>query len=299
MDSCQCSGQELLAWRRDQLLGGGRAVDLDWLLAMKADLSWAGLQRLRILPETKTSLACSLDELEQLWKCHLHDQIPLQHLVGRCPWRDLDLHISPAALIPRQETELLIDFALERLKDPLSGQCPPDGRWADLGTGSGAMAIALARALPRWDGHAVDLSQAALDLAQLNLSGMAPASTCQLHQGSWWEPLGTWWGQFDLVVSNPPYIPSRVVDRLDPLVRDHEPREALCGGEAGLDCCRAIVSRAPDALAPGGWLLLEHHHDQSEQVLDLMRSAGLVEVVGRPDLSGVMRFAFARCPSRF
>ena len=296
MESASCSGQELLAWRRRQLLRGGRAVDLDWLLAMEANLSWAELQRLRILPESTASLASTLQDLEKLWAVHLQNHVPLQHLVGRCPWRDLDLQISPAALIPRQETELLIDFALDCLQDPLAAGCDSAGRWADLGTGSGALAIALARALPGWDGHAVDLSPAALELARINLNALTTSRTWQLHQGSWWDPLDCWWGQFDLVVANPPYIPSEVVEVLDPLVRDHEPRQALCGGEDGLDCCRAILERAPEALSPGGWLLLEHHHDQSDQVLGLMRSAGLVLSRACSDLSGVKRFAIARRP---
>ena len=296
MESASCSGQELLAWRRRQLLRGGRAVDLDWLLAMEANLSWAELQRLRILPESTASLASTLQDLEKLWAVHLQNHVPLQHLVGRCPWRDLDLQISPAALIPRQETELLIDFALDCLQDPLAAGCASAGRWADLGTGSGALAIALARALPGWDGHAVDLSPAALELARINLNALTTSRTWQLHQGSWWDPLDRWWGQFDLVVANPPYIPSEVVEVLDPLVRDHEPRQALCGGEDGLDCCRAILERAPQALSPGGWLLLEHHHDQSDQVLGLMRSAGLVLSRACSDLSGVKRFAIARRP---
>ena len=296
MVSVQCSGQELLAWRRTQLLRGGRAADLDWLLAMAADLSWEELQRLRILPESTAPLASSLESLEQLWSQHLQGHVPLQHLVGRCPWRDFELRISPAALIPRQETELLIDFALDCLQAQPLGRFPIAGRWADLGTGSGAMAIALARALPRWDGHAVDLSAAALDLAHANLNALTPSRKWLLHQGSWWEPLRSWWGRFDLVVSNPPYIPSGVVEALDPLVRDHEPRQALWGGEDGLDCCRAIVERAPQALSPGGWLLLEHHHDQSDRVLGLMSSAGLELTAARSDLSGVKRFAIARRP---
>ena len=292
MESAHCSGQELLAWRRRQLLRGGRDVDLDWLLAMEANLSWAELQRLRILPEETASLAVPLAALEELWGRHVQDHVPLQHLVGRCPWRDLELRSSPAALIPRQETELLIDFALECLRE--EGRFPHGGRGADLGTGSGAMAIALARALRGWHGHAVDLSAAAIGLARINFNAMTTSPNWQLHQGSWWEPLRPWWGQFDLVVSNPPYIPDRVVEALDPLVRDHEPRQALCGGEDGLDCCRAIVSLAPRALSAGGWLLLEHHHDQSDQVLALMRSAGLTFVQSRSDLCGVKRFAIAR-----
>lgn len=155
------------------------------------------------------------------------------------------------------------------------------------------MAVALARALRGWHGHAVDLSPAALDLARINCQRLAPEGGCQLHLGHWWTPLRPWWGQFNLVVSNPPYIPSKVVDALEPVVRDHEPRQALCGGADGLDACREIVELAPQALAPGGWLLIEHHHDQSEQVLQLMESSGLVAAEARCDLGGVKRFAMA------
>ena len=294
METALCSGQELLAWRRRQLLRGGRAADLDWLLAMEGNLSWAELQRLRIMPESTAALDSTLLILENLWSRHLRNHIPLQHLVGRCPWRDFDLQISPAALIPRQETELLIDFALDCLQDHDEGGCISTGLWADLGTGSGALAVALARALPEWHGHAVDASTAALALARINLNNLTKSGIWQLHQGSWWDPLAPWWGQFDLVVANPPYIPSQIVEALDPLVRDHEPRLALCGGEDGLESCRTIVERAPLALSPGGWLLLEHHHDQSDQVLGLMGSVGLVSCQPRSDLRGVKRFAIGR-----
>ena len=294
METALCSGQELLAWRRRQLLRGGRAADFDWLLAMEGNLSWAELQRLRIMPESTAALDSTLLDLESLWSRHLRNHIPLQHLVGRCPWRDFDLQISPAALIPRQETELLIDFALDCLQDHDEGGCISTGLWADLGTGSGALAVALARALPEWHGHAVDLSTAALALARINLNNLTKSGIWQLHQGSWWDPLAPWWGQFDLVVANPPYIPSQIVEALDPLVRDHEPRLALCGGEDGLESCRTIVERAPLALSPGGWLLLEHHHDQSDQVLGLMGSVGLVSCQPRSDLRGVKRFAIGR-----
>ena len=294
METALCSGQELLAWRRRQLLRGGRAADLDWLLAMEGNLSWAELQRLRIMPESTAALDSTLLDLESLWSRHLRNHIPLQHLVGRCPWRDFDLQISPAALIPRQETELLIDFALDCLQDHDEGGCISTGLWADLGTGSGALAVALARALPEWHGHAVDASTAALALARINLNNLTKSGIWQLHQGSWWDPLAPWWGQFDLVVANPPYIPSQIVEALDPLVRDHEPRLALCGGEDGLESCRTIVERAPLALSPGGWLLLEHHHDQSDQVLGLMGSVGLVSCQPRSDLRGVKRFAIGR-----
>ena len=288
-------GSDLLAWRRRLLADGGHAADLDWLLDLAAGLRWQDLQRLQLDPDgVELTLDCSLDALEQQWLLHRQRQIPLQHLVGRCPWRDLELLVSPDALIPRQETELLVDLAVAR---GLASPAPQGGRgriWADLGTGSGALAVALARQLSGWQGHAVDCSAAALDLARRNLEAWTDGMAWQLHQGSWWQPLRPWWGQLDLVVSNPPYIPAGVVDQLDPVVRDHEPRLALDGGSDGLDCCRLLLDGAAEALAPGGWLLLEHHYDQSEAVLALMTNAGLRDVQAAQDLEGIRRFALAR-----
>ena len=295
MVSPPLKGSDLLAWRRRLLGDGGHAADLDWLLDLAAGLRWPDLQRLQLDPDgVELTLACSLEALEQQWLLHRQRQIPLQHLVGRCPWRDLELWVSPDALIPRQETELLVDLAVAR---GLQSPTPQWGRgriWADLGTGSGAVAVALARQLSGWQGHAVDCSAAALALARRNLEAWADGMAWQLHQGSWWQPLRPWWGQLDLVVSNPPYIPAGVVDQLDPVVRDHEPRLALDGGSAGLDCCRLLLDGAAEALAPGGWLLLEHHHDQSEAVLALMTNAGLCDVQAAQDLEGIRRFALAR-----
>ena len=295
MVSPPLKGSDLLAWRRRLLADGGHAADLDWLLDLAAGLRWQDLQRLQLDPDgVELTLDCSLDALEQQWLLHRQRQIPLQHLVGRCPWRDLELWVSPDALIPRQETELLVDLAVAR---GLASPAPQWGRgriWADLGTGSGALAVALARQLSGWQGHAVDCSAAALALARRNLEAWADGMAWQLHQGSWWQPLRPWWGQLDLVVSNPPYIPAGVVDQLDPVVRDHEPRLALDGGLDGLDCCRLLLDGAVEALAPGGWLLLEHHHDQSEAVLALMTNAGLRDVQAAQDLEGISRFALAR-----
>ena len=211
--------------------------------------------------------------------------MPLQHLVGVCPWRDLLLEVSSAALIPRQETELLVDLALA-----FAGGRPPRS-WADLGTGCGAIAVSLCREWPEAEGHAVDLSADALSLAEKNLKALAPQQSCRLHNGSWWLPLQAFWGQLEIVVSNPPYIPSPLLGELDPVVREHEPHVALVGGEDGLEAIRSLLIDAPHALAPGGALFLEHHHDQSEFVQDLMRAAGLVNVSAANDLEGIARFA--------
>jgi release factor glutamine methyltransferase len=286
------SGQALLSWRQEQLAAGGQPSALDWLLDLQAGLGWQSLQQLRLHPQRLVELRCSRAELAGLWQRHLRDGQPLQYLVGRCPWRDLELAVEPGVLIPRQETELLVDFALELT----ASESDTPQLWADLGTGSGCLALALARAWPSSRGLAVDCSSTALQQAAANRARYRLEQRIQLLEGSWWSPLQTWWGQLQLVVSNPPYIPQRIWEGLEPLVRDHEPALALSSGTDGLDSIRSITQGARKALAAGGWLLLEHHHDQSSAVLELLTAGGLEAAQARPDLEGKQRFAIARAP---
>jgi release factor glutamine methyltransferase len=281
------SGQVLLAWRRHCLALGGRSADLDWLLDLAGGVPWRTLQRVHLDPAVQLSLARGRPELEALWRRHLDTGEPLQYLVGRCPWRDLDLQVAPGVLIPRQETELLVELARELLPSP-------PALWADLGTGSGCLAIALAGLWPGQRGLAVDVSTEALNQAQRNIVAAGMAGRIQLKQGSWWQPLRSSWGLLDLVVANPPYIPTAVWAGLDRSVRDHEPALALDGGADGLDAIRQVVTGAAQGLAPGGWLLLEHHHDQSPAVQELLARAGLVETGAHRDLEGTLRFGSAR-----
>ena len=288
LSQAQLTGAELLAWRRGQLQRGGRASDLDWMLDLAGGVGWQQLQALRLHPQQAVPLRRSLADLEALWARHLASQEPLQYLVGVCTWRDLELAVAPGVLIPRAETELLVELA---------GQCfpmQPPQLWADLGTGSGCLAVALARLWPDSQGFAVDLSQQALPQAGANVAAQGLAQRVSLLLGSWWEPLAPQAGRLALVVANPPYIPTAVWRELEPVVREHEPAQALDGGADGLDAIRAIAAGAARHLAPGGWLLLEHHHDQSPAVLPLLSSAGLEQVRAHPDLEGKLRFAAAR-----
>ncbi len=297
-------GSDLLAWRRQRLGEGGRAADLDWLLDLGAGLRWTQLQRVWLDPASSVRLHTGLGELTGHWRQHLECHTPLQYLVGVCPWREFSLAVSPAVLIPRQETEVLADLALA-LAPALPSLAHRPLTWADLGTGSGCLALALAQALPRGQGLAVDCSSLALAQAAINLEEAGFLDRVMLHLGQWWEPLRPHWGGLDLVVSNPPYIPTAVLEALEPVVREHEPHLALDGGPDGLEAIRALVRGAWAALAPGGWLLLEHHHDQSDAVAELLLSSGLVEVTAHHDLEGRWRFAQARrplpgpCPTRF
>ena len=281
----------LLAWRRQQLQDGGNPSDLDWLLDLAGGVRWTLLQQLRLKPDQSVTLRCSLPELEELWRHHRLHQTPLQYLVGVCPWRDLELQVGPGVLIPRQETELLVELALEHAQ---GGENAPSSPWADLGTGSGCLAVAMARALPKSRGYAVDASEAALTQAAINLEQHQLSKRVSLHQGSWWEPLQAQWGQLQLVLSNPPYVPTAVWQELEAVVRNHEPSLALNGGGDGLDAIRTIASGARQALAPGGWLLMEHHHDQSQAVGQLLAQAGLINIQNHADLEGTLRFTSAQ-----
>ena len=285
-DARLITASELLAWRRRLLALGGDAAALDWLLDLGGGLRWSQLQALWCHPEAEVRLHASLQGLEDLWRRHLDTHEPLQYLVGRCPWRDLELPVAPGVLIPRQETELLVDLALSLWP---SGRL--EARWADLGTGSGCLAIALARSRPESRGFAVEASPEALAQAGANFSNWELQGRVSLLPGDWWQPLAPWWGALDLVVSNPPYIPSATLSALEPVVRDHEPRLALDGGTDGLAVIRSIVAGSFRGLAPGGLLLLEHHHDQSEAVGELLLAAGLERLAVHADLEGRARFA--------
>jgi len=205
------------------------------------------------------------------------DGMPMAYLLGRTEFYGLPLTITPEVLDPRDDTETLVDWALSLM--------PPDAGLAvvDLGTGSGAIALALRHERPAAQVWAVDQSPAALAVARRNAAALE--LPVQWLQGNWLSALPAN-QRFDLIVSNPPYIAA--TDPHMPALR-HEPRQALVSGLDGLDDIRTLVDQAPGHLKPGGWLLLEHGHDQSAAVQALLRQAGFDQVQSRPDLAGIPR----------
>ncbi|MGB5852438.1 MAG: peptide chain release factor N(5)-glutamine methyltransferase [Rhodanobacter sp.] len=199
---------------------------------------------------------------------------PVAYLVGHRGFWTLDLEVTPATLIPRPETELLVELALQRLPSGFSGQV------ADLGTGSGAIALAIARERPHAQVIATDASAAALEVARRNAQRHA-IDNVSFVQGDWLAPLAD--QRFDLIASNPPYIEAD-----DPhLARGDlrfEPASALASGHDGLDDIRRIVDGARRHLAPGGWLLFEHGWNQGDAARALLDAAGYAEVFTAPDL---------------
>ena len=213
---------------------------------------------------------------------------PVAYLTGQRGFWRFDLAVSPATLIPRPETERLVELALERL--------PPEraARVADLGTGSGAIALAIAFERPRAHVVATDASADALALARANARALQLGNV-ELREGDWFAPLAG--ERYDLIASNPPYI---ALD--DPHLREgdlrFEPAPALASGNDGLDAIRTIVATAPAHLQPEGWLLLEHGWDQGAAVRALLADAGFVDVATERDLEQRDRVTLGRLGSR-
>lgn len=210
---------------------------------------------------------------------------PLAYLLGEKEFRGLLLEVDRHVLVPRPETEGLVDWALELLAER-----PPGAAVADLGTGSGAIALAIAQARRDARVSAVERSAQALALARRN--GARLGLAVEWLPGDWWAPLAG--RHLDLAVANPPYIAAGDA-HLSALAA--EPMAALSPGPEGLEALRAIVRQAPAHLAPGGWLLLEHGHDQGDAVRAMLRSAGLQDAATRADLAGLPRCSAARCVS--
>ena len=212
---------------------------------------------------------------------------PLAYLLGEWEFCGLRLRVTPKVLVPRPETELLVDWALELLAGPLGKNPAP--QVLDLGTGSGAIALALKQRWPAAEIGAADVSAAALAVARDNADRLGLPVT--FVQGDWWQPLAG--RHFDLVVSNPPYVAG--ADRHLAALR-HEPRSALTPGGDGLGALACIVESAPAHLKPGAWLLLEHGHDQDAAVRAHLAAAGFECIVSRADLAGLPRCSGGRWP---
>ena len=207
---------------------------------------------------------------------------PVAYLTGTKAFYGLQLQVDARVLDPRPDTETLVDWALDVLRDR------PAPCVLDLGTGSGAVALALQHQRPDAEVHAVDASQGALAVAQANAQRLG--LTVRFHSGSWFEPLPSGL-RFHVIVSNPPYVAAD-----DPHLQalTHEPLCALASGVDGLDDIRTIVAQAGARLVPGGWLLLEHGHDQGAAVRALLQQAGFSAPSSRTDLAGLERCSGGR-----
>jgi len=218
---------------------------------------------------------------------------PLQYVLGHWSFRGLDLRVDPRVLIPRPETEIVAEVAIAAARRPGIGHCTV----ADLGTGSGALALALAAELPEAEVWATDRSAAALDVARANLGAAGPsaASRLQFAEGMWYEALPAGLrGRLRVIVSNPPYVTEAEFADLPAEVRDHEPTSALVAGPTGRESLEALVSGGLDWLEPGGALVLELAPDQAAPMRSAAEAAGYDAVAVHRDLTGRDRVLEAR-----
>ncbi len=283
------SVEEFLFWKKKQLSKGGDQQSFTLLLDCIGGISSSDLNLLNIKSDGNLHLKKNLDFLESVWEDHLLKSHPIQYLCGTAFWRDLKLKVTNKVLIPRPETELIIDIVLKLFRKKSEKLF-----FAELGTGSGAISIALALAYPLWDGVATDIDQDALEIANENYLKSSRQSNLRFYCGHWWNPLERFKGKIDLAIANPPYIPKDIYEKLPKEVKNFEPKIALLGGEDGLNHIREIIQKAPLFLKEEGWLILENHFDQGEKVKQLLLKNKFTSIRIVNDLSGIGRFTIGR-----
>jgi release factor glutamine methyltransferase len=247
----------------------------------------AGLDRASLLARGRDPVEPEAARRYELLVAGRASRIPLAYLTGEREFWSLRLRVDRRVLVPRPETETLVEATLERVG--------AGARIADVGTGSGAIIIAVARELGGGRFFGTDRSAAALSLARENAAAHGLAESIAFLEGDLLAPLAGLAEPLDALVSNPPYIPTAELKSLQPEVRDHEPRTALDGGPDGLALVERIIADAPPLLRPGGWLLLEIGAGQASATRELLRRAGRYDdVTTRRDLAGIERVVAAR-----
>jgi len=299
---CAKAGSRRLGWGENELA-------VEWTI--REVLNWtrgyfkdAGITQPRLEAEILLAHALDVDRLHLYLspdKPLTHDErlryrtviqerksgTPLQHLIGEVTFFGLRFKVRRDALIPRPETEELLERALKLAPRDREIRC------VDLGTGAGVIAVCLARFLRQAEVFGVDVSPDALRLAVENAQVNGVEERITFLESNWFDRLS---GRFDLIVSNPPYVSTDEIEALAPEVRLHEPRVALDGGNAGLEKMEALIGDTLDHMAPEGVLLLEIGYGQAEAVVELLREVGLSEAHVETDVAGVERFVVARCP---
>jgi release factor glutamine methyltransferase len=271
---------KILTWTKEYLAGKGvenARLEAEWLLCEALSLDRVGLYLNFDKPLQDAELVSFRSMVARRAK-----REPLQHILGTQEFMGLEFKTTAAALIPRHDTEVLVSEALRVL---------PSARTVlDIGSGSGCVAIAIAKNLPDATVISVDISLEALELARRNAE--LNAVNVDFRQGSLFEPVVG--EHFDLILSNPPYISTTDIEKLQPEVRDFEPKSALDGGADGLDFYRLIIPAAPEYLHPDGWLLLEVGVGQSGAVTEIFAKNGFSAIFSAQDLGGIERVAGGR-----
>jgi len=285
----EISTKELLLWIRDIKNSRKDIDDLYLLLDLIGGISKSDLFLLKINSKEKVSSKIDFNLIKKKWIEHTQLSKPIQYICGGSYWRNFKFELTTDVLIPRVETEQIVEIATD-----IIGQKVKKIIFADLGTGSGTIAISLVEKNKNWEGLATDIDKNALHIAQNNHRKISPNSKINFYCGSWWEPLINYAGMINLVISNPPYIPRNTYEKLPSSVKDFEPKKALYGGEDGLFHIKKIISDAPNYLVKGGWLILENHFDQSKKIKNLLREYGFDSFKTINDTFGIGRFTIGR-----
>ena len=285
----EISTKDLFLWIRDIQHDGKDIEELYLLLDLVGGISKSDLYLLRINSQEKVYLKEKLNSLKLKWLEHIKLSKPIQYISGSSYWRNFRFELNKDVLIPRVETEQIIEIASDLIQND-----DQKITFADLGTGSGSIAISLATEKKGWKGLATDIDINAIDIAKKNHQKISIESKVKFYCGDWWEPLKNYAGMINLAISNPPYIPSKVYEKLPSSVINFEPKKALLGGEDGLSHIRKIISDAPKFLIKGGWLIMENHFDQTKKIKNLLRDYGFDSVKTINDIFGIGRFTIGR-----
>tara|TARA_B100000212_G_scaffold322979_1_gene282658 strand:- start:339 stop:1208 length:870 start_codon:yes stop_codon:yes gene_type:complete len=285
----ETSTQDLFLWIRDIKKNRNDIEDLYLLLDSLGGISKSDLIFLKINCKEKVDLKVDFHSLKSKWCEHTKLSKPIQYICGSSYWRNFNFELTSDVLIPRVETEQIIDIASDTIGDE-------DKKiiFADLGTGSGSIAVSLVVENRNWKGLATDIDLNVIRIAQKNYKKISLESNLSFYCGNWWEPLRNYAGRINLAISNPPYIPKKVYERLPSSVKDFEPMKALYGGEDGLYHIKQIISDAPKFLQKGGWLILENHFDQTKKIKNLLRAYGFDSLKTINDTYGIGRFTIGR-----
>ena len=274
--------RKVLDWTREFLTSKGvenSRRETEWLLVAALGLDRIGIYVNFDKPLTDRELAACRELVSRRAR-----REPLQYILGTQEFMGLEFMVNRAVLIPRHDTEVLVTEALKRASATSS--------ILDIGVGSGCIAVSLAKSLPEADVWGVEMSPEALDLARKNAKHHGVTVT--LVEGSLFGPVPE--KKFDLIVSNPPYIPTAELAILQPEVRDYEPKQALDGGADGLDFYRSIVAAAPSHLYPEGWLMVEVGIGQAPSVTAIFSAAGFFDCFTAHDPAGVERVVGGKFP---
>ena len=293
------TGAELYSWQQQaKQLTQKNTIDnseVDWLLREFTPLSNLSLKLGDYREQQAVSSKISLATLTEKWNQRLYQRVPVQYLAGKTPWRNFSLTVTPDVLIPRPETELIIDIAQKLAEQHPQKEQLSNGHWADIGTGSGAIALGLANQFPNAVIHAVDISEKAVAIAHLNAQQNNLAGRINFYHGNWLMPLSHLQSQLHAIVSNPPYIPTSIVRTLQPEVNRHEPHLALDGGADGLDSIRILIKAGTTYLQANGIWIVELMTGQAEAIETLLKAQNsYTHIQIHQDLSGIQRFISAR-----